>query len=73
MSRTDGPLSNSQQILYSAVRKGTYTLRELADEYCRGVKGDGPGDAMNTVRVQLHYLRRKTGANIKCRGIYRIE
>ncbi len=73
MSRTEGPLSNSQQVLYDAVKLGTCTILDLTEKYYQGVKGEEPEDAVNTVRVQLHYIRKKTGANIKCRGIYRIE
>lgn len=68
-----GPLSISQQTLYRALKTGERTIEELVDIYFAGVRDGGSRSAKNCVTTQLYYIRRKTGVNIKKRGVYRIE
>ena len=73
MNREDRPLTSSEQVLYNALLEGEHTIDELVEILYRGVKDGGPLCAKNCVTTHLHFIRKKTGATITDRHVYRLE
>lgn len=73
MKREERPLTTSEKIIYRALLEGEHTIDELVEILYSGVKDGGPLAAKNCVTTHLCYIRKKTGATIKDRHVYRLE
>jgi hypothetical protein len=71
--RISKPLTPSERVLYNALLEGEHTIDELVEILYRGVKDGGPLCAKNCVMTHLYFIRKKTGATITDRHVYRLE